>query len=160
MKEAITWVRAKDVRIGDFVSGCSWPSGPKEVTEVRPDFKVICGSYGCLRPLGADIFLLHARPYSPGKTREDMLSAIEKCISAFLMRREYAYDELADKALQELREAQNAYELGEAIQFTKSEAPQPKEEDCRMGRCDHPKNFAGTCLVWAMKHPIQCDQRR
>lgn len=112
MKKAI-WVHAKDVRVGDFVSGCSWPSDPKEVTEVSPG-KVICGSYGRLRPLGADIFLLHARPWPAGKTKEDMRKAVEECANRFLMLREFGHDAFADQAMNELLEAIEAYELGKS----------------------------------------------
>jgi hypothetical protein len=80
MKEATAWVHAKDVRVGDLVSGCSWPSGPKEVTEVKPDLKVFCGDHGELRPLGGDVFLLHHRPRPEGKTENDMLWLVEEAL--------------------------------------------------------------------------------
>jgi hypothetical protein len=75
-----------------------------------------------------------------------------------------------DSHLREIRTAMDEYELGKPeekqpstpvkTEPSKPGVELPKEDPCRMGACKHVKNFAGTCLVWAVEHPIQCDQRR
>lgn len=56
------------------------------------------------------------RPYPPGKTESDMFSAVEQAASAFLMLREYGYDEFAEQALGGLCEALSTFEAGKSFQ--------------------------------------------
>jgi hypothetical protein len=59
--------------------------------------------------------------------------------------------------IREAHEALEAYELGESVEPPR---PEPEPENCYEGRCKHPKNFAGSCIVYLLKYPRQCDQRR
>jgi len=174
-------IRFDEVRVGDIVG--HFADRPVEVTRLsvvtqdearitRMDFpgniRLHFGDNAYISDSPDRLIGLLGRPCPEGKTEADMLHAVEaamrgvtrvgtlppgKTFDLTIHQCRIELDPFRDEgALRAVREAIEAYELGKPEEPAKSE---PEPENCYEGRCKHPKNFAGSCLVYLMEHPPQ-----
>ena len=155
-------VPLSEIRVGDVVvyevnDRTGWPV-EKIVVDGGKILLLFGGPFSRTDRPDRLVGLIH-RPWPEGKTERDMEYAAHDAFMEFVVKTigRPIVTACQHESFRAFLDAYEAYELGKSELIVK---PEPLPEDpCRMGRCDHPKNFVGTCLVWAMQNPIQCDQR-
>lgn len=145
-------IRFKDVRIGDVVG--TDEDGFREVLHIVQDTEVVPHRI-LLDARGGNLFIgrptqfigllhrpakEHAFSKIPGYAQREVVQAM--CENGF---QEMSIDDQLDRRLTTIREAIETYELGKPL----------AEDECKTGKCQHPKNAVGLCLVWAMSNPSQ-----